>query len=234
MRTYDDIRVAALARSMDWGVTIPGNKSVMWGRIGGRQQELFAFAAGVDPEYYEVQAIGTLDNGAVDIALMLTDAVLECVKATRAKVETLIADPSDEAPAVGDEINLIPASDDPGAYLFPRATIKNKILAQVATDLVDVESIRLFYSYRPNAAAADEDGSTELALESPFDALLEADLARDLARKTVGMDGAVKAAIILGLDEEEKEMMAAFAEHIRTFSSGRTSRMAHTSGKLSG
>lgn len=234
MRTYDDIRIAALARALDWNVTVPSSKSVMFNKVGGRQQELFTLAAAVDPEYYEVQAIGTLSSGAVDIALMLTDGVLECVKATKAKVETLIGSPSANAPEVGDEIHLIPASDDPDAYLAPRATIKNKILEQVGTDLVDVESIRLFYSYRPDGPAVDEDGTTELALEQPFDDLLVIDLARDLARKTIGMDAQAKLAITAALDEEEKGLLGTFQNHIRSFSAARQSRMAHTTGQLTG
>lgn len=236
MNTFRTIMEGALARALDWNVTVPSAKSVMWARISNRQQELFSFAAQVDPEYYEVEAIGTLDDGAIDLDAMLEDGVLEVVKATRAKVEELIADPvSETPPAVGDDIKLIPASDDPDAYAPSlRATIKNKVFKQVGTDLADVLTIHLFYSYRPNATAVDENGLTEVSIEAPFDALLEIDLARDLARKTVGMDPVAKAAIITGLDDEEKGMLLTFADHIRSFSAGRESRMGHTSGSLTG
>jgi hypothetical protein len=232
MRTVEQVSVAALSRTLDFGANAPSTRSLLYRRISIRQQELFSFAAQVNPEYYGTFAIGTLDAGAIDLRLMLTDGVREAVAVTKIQVEAMTA-PSTTY-AVGDEITIVPASDDPGAYLAPRATIRDHVLRQVGTDLAEVEDIRMSYSYRPDPLAENEAGTTEVGLEAPFDELLVIDLTRHLLAKTLKMDAAVKAAAIVELTEEEKVGMAEFTAHLSRFLMGRQSRMAHSQGGLGG
>lgn len=234
MRTALQIAQAGLARALDFRIEAPATESLLYRRMSIRQQEIFAFAAQVNPEYYTIEALGQLDAGGIDMGLMLGDDVKEAVAVVSIIVETLIGSPSEDAPALGDTIHMVPASDDPRAYLAPRVRVRNKIIQQIDTDLVDVESIRMAYAYRPDPLAENETGTTEVELEAPFDELLVVDLARWLARKSLSLEPATKTAIIESLSAEEKDLIGQFEAHLRRFLTGRESRQGHTQGQLGG
>ncbi len=233
MRLYSDILDGALARALDWSTRQPTSKSVLWRRISIRQQELFALAGQVNPEYFHAKAVGTLDGTAIDLMLMEADGVKVPVLVTAALIETMaVVVPLPYA--VGDKINIIAEQDDPDAYLAPRARIRGHVLEAVGEDLDDVTHIRLLYAYRSATAAVDEDGTSTLELDAPFDELLVVDLARHLARLSLELEPDKKAAIIAAYGEEEKELLGQFADHLENFLSGMTSRGKRTQGRLGG
>lgn len=231
MRTYGEIVTAALARALDWNVRAPSTKSVMYERISAQQQELLAFAAQVNPEYYGVAAIGTLDAGAIDLNLMAGDGVLEAEAISKVFVED---EGTHEILEAGDEVTVIPGADDPTAFLAPRVRVRNKVIEAIAEDLDGVTSIRVEYSFKPVSVSATEDGSTEVVMDRPFDDLLVIDLARDLARKSLQLEPEVKSAIATLLNEEEKELKARFEAHLLNFLAGQTSRFGRTQGRRAG
>jgi len=233
MRTFEQIHKAALSRALDLNVRVPGSASLAYRRISVRQQTLFGWVAGINPAYYTIQAIGTLDaGGGIDLRAMLGDGVREAAAVVAVYVESMVAfEPPAEAPyAVGDRIALVPPQDDPTAYLAPRATIRDHAFEPVGADLADVLTIRMHYAYRSDPVADEEDGTSEIAMESPFDELLVIDLTRYLTRKTLKMEAASKTAIINELNEEEKELLASFEAHVRRFLTGQESRQGGSQG----
>lgn len=223
--------VAALARALDWNVKAPSTKSVMYERISAQQQELLAFAAQVNPEYYGVSAIGTLDAGAIDLNLMAGDDVLEVEAIAKVYIED---EGTSETVAAGDEVTIVPAADDPAAFLAPRVRVRNKVLEGIAADLTGVTSLRLEYSFKSASVSATESGSTAVVIDRPFDDLLVIDLARDLARKSLQLEPEVKNAIATMLGGEETELKARFEAHLLNFLAGQTARFGRTQGRRAG
>jgi hypothetical protein len=236
MRTYEQIAVGALTRALDFGGTVPSTRSLLYRRASVRQQELFSWVAEQNADYYGAEAIGVLDAGAIDFLLMVDEGVREAVSVGKVFVESMTAPvpPADYPYAVGDEITVIPDSDDPTAYIPPRATVRGHILRGIGSDLDEVEEIRVHYSYRPLPIAEAEDGTTEVEIEQPFDELLVVDLARSMARKMIDLDPARKIAIVETLTAEEASLLESLGAHVRQFTAGRTARHAQSQGRLRG
>lgn len=234
MRTVAQIVDAAKARATEFGGSVPTTHSVMYQRVSVRQQELFSIAATVNPEYYALYAIATLDDpnlpGGANLRDMFASAVKEAVRVTGVWIENK----GTSSYTNGDKVHIIPASDRPEDHIAPRVTVLNHIIQGLLGDLDDVTEIKVRYSYRPDPLAQTEDGSTEVEVEQPFDELLVVDLARNLARKTVDMEAGRKKAVVEELNEEEKELLAAFTAHIQGFLADQESRYHHTQGALGG
>ena len=76
--TVEDLVEQALSRCAEYGGNYPATRSLLYRRLGVRQQELFAAAARANPEYFGATAIGTLDaNKAVSLATMGSPASSE-------------------------------------------------------------------------------------------------------------------------------------------------------------
>lgn len=230
MRTTLAIIEAALSRGLDLNLQAPAARSLLYRRMSLRQRGIFARAAQINPEYYGAEAIGTLTAGAIDIDLMPTDGVLEAEAITK----VLIEDKGTSGYDNGDQVSVIPDSEKAAAYYAPRVTIKNRVIAQVATDLTLVTSIRVHYSYRPVALLDAEDGTSTVSLEDPFDELLVLDIYRWLLKKTLGLDAAIKDAAIKVVGEEEAELLATFDDHIRNYVPGMIARNAQQQGRVRG
>lgn len=234
MRTVQQIVDAARARATEFGATIPTTHSVMFQRVSVRQQDLFGLAAQWNPEYYALYAIATLDDpnlpGGANLRDMFASSVLEAVLITGVWIE----DKGTSAFTNGDAVTITPASERPAAFIAPRATVLNHIIQGLEGDLDDVAEIKVRYSYRPDPLAQDETGTTTVGIEQPYDELLVVDLARDLARKTVDMEGGRKKAIVEELDREETALLASYAAQVRGFLPVQESRYHQTQGPLGG
>lgn len=211
MKTSDVI-VAAQSRCTDYGVTFPNANSLLYRRMGVRQQQLFAVAAQLNPDYFGIYATVVLAAGAADMSLMLGDGVLEAELVTRILVE----DKGTSTYANGQQVNIVDLAD-PEVADAPRVSIRGGIIRQIGTDLVNVTSLRVEYSYRPGLIGQDDDGQTVLLLPTSFGELLVIDLARDLTAKAMDIDAAKKGVISEALKAEEAGLLASFGEHVMKF-----------------
>jgi len=196
----------------------------MYRRLSVRQQQLFARAAAINPEYYGVCAVAPLSNGAVDLK-DLGDPVYRADSLSRIE----IADKGTSGYANGDEVHVV-ALTDPDAALPPRVTVRNGVVAQVGTDLNGVVSLRVFYSRLP-LSIGPNDGSKELELLDPFQELLVVDLARYLVEHTLGLDATLRGQALPLLEAEEKDLLALFDAHVKAYTAAaETGRFGRTIG----
>lgn len=210
--TFEDVRRAALARLMEYGDRWPQVRSVAYRRIGVRQQQLYALAARVNPEYAGECAIGTLVDGSVNFETMEPP-----VKRPEAITLIEIHDPGDSGYDVGERITVV-AVNDAHAYLPPRARLRNRLLDGVGDDLAGVAQIKVWYPYIPEPTAPDEKGTREIEIPDPHSELLVVDLARDYAQKAISLGAETRAAIVQSFDQEESLMLEAWIEHVRGYS----------------
>jgi hypothetical protein len=209
--TAEECAVAILARASEFSGTFPTTRSVIYRRIGVRQQELFSLAATVNPDYYGTEATSDLDeNGAIDLA-----DVADPVPAMEQVQRVVIADAGEsEVYEAGDRVNLVPLLD-PEIEQAPRATLRDRILKQVGTDLAEIVSLTIYYSRVPLALSATS-GTTALELPNQFQELLVIDGLRDLVRRALEMPN--REAMISLLDKEETPLMERFTKHVAGFS----------------
>lgn len=213
----EDIAIAALARALEFTNGVPSTRSVMYRRIGIRQQQLFARAAGVNPDYFGICATGALDNGAADLSDMAPP-----VEKPESITKIEVSDPGTSTYLEDQEIRVVP-STDVTVDLPPRATLRNRVIRQVENDLDGVASIRIHYARVPEPIGpSDSDKVVELA--DPHSELLVIDLTKSLLLKTISMDAATKAAAFEGLNKEEGELLEAFDQHVASFTGSLSSR----------
>lgn len=218
--TVEDLTIQALARCDEYGASYPSVHSVMYRRLGVRQQQLFSAAARINPEYFGLQADGTLDtNGEISLALTGDPDATSPVPNMEliSKIEVLANDGSVDALPVGTEIYVVPITDLDAA-LAPRLTIRGGTFAPVGTDLATVTQIRVYYSYRPFRLEPDSE-STPIELPEPFHDLLVVDLARFLLRKSASLTKEVRDVAMAALQTEEAESLANFLAHVKEFTS---------------
>jgi len=218
MATVEDLAIQALARCAEFGGNYPSTRSVMYRRLGVRQQQLFSAAARVNPEYFGLTADGTLDaNKEISLANTGDRTAQNPVPNMEliSRIEVLANDGSQGAPAVGTEINVVPITDT-GAALPPRLTIRGGTFAPVGTDFAQITQIRVFYSYRP-FRFDPQDGTVTVELPEPFQDLLVLDLARFMLRKATTMTKEVREVALAALEAEEKESILNFEEHVDSF-----------------
>lgn len=208
--TAEQIAVLALSRAMEHSNQVPATRSLMYHRIGQRQQELFALAAREAPDYFGTYATSPLDgNGEIDL-LDVADPVpaLERIHLIE------VSDPGAHATlAVGDEVSIVPLRDQ-DAELPPRMTLRNRILSAVGDDLDGVAELKIHYSYVPASIPATGK-ATSLELPEQFQDLLVVDLARDLFRRATLLPN--RGALVAMMDAEEAPLLAAFTVHLKAF-----------------
>ena len=226
--TYDEIIEHAKERGLFFGMTFPTTSRVLYRRIEVRQQEIFSQAARVNPDYFGVSAIGTLDaNGFVDIKDQQASVDVDpAANITRVEVEDAGTHPT---LVTGDQINIVPFTDVQ-ADLPPRMTLRNFVLRQVGTDLAGVVSVNAFYGYRPENKATPLDGTEVAELPSVYQELLVIDLMKWVMKQTLDMDVAGKASAIAALSEEEAEMSGAFLTEVGDFAGAQVSRFGSVRG----
>jgi hypothetical protein len=208
--TLEEIAVLAMARASEFTDTYPKARSLMYRRIGLRQQQLFAIATDANQDYYGAAASATLDvNKRADLqdiaAPVPTPEQIQ-------RIEVYATDGNPAAPAIGTEIALVPLGDlvaeDP-----PRATLRDLLFAQVDTDLAHVTDILIYYARVP-ASYAPTDGAIEVEIPAPYDELLVIDLTLDLIRSSRGLDAAIRTEAIQLLTAEESGLVSGWQTHV--------------------
>jgi hypothetical protein len=208
--TLEEIAVLAMARASEFTDTYPKARSLMYRRIGLRQQQLFAIATDANQDYYGAAASATLDvNKRADLqdiaAPVPTPEQIQ-------RIEVYATDGNPAAPAIGTEIALVPLGDlvaeDP-----PRATLRDLLFAQVGTDLAHVTDILVYYARVP-ASYAPTDGAIEVEIPAPYDELLVIDLTLDLIRSSRGLDAAIRTEAIQLLTAEESGLVSGWQTHV--------------------
>lgn len=215
--TMKEVSTYALARAMEFTSSVPSTESLMYRRIGLRQQQLFGRAAIVSPDYWGICATAGLDDSAADLSDM--DDPIESAESVT-KID--IVDPGSSDWDAGQEIRVVSLSD-PDAELAPRATIRNRVIRGVGSDLDGVISIKIHYSRIP-LPVAPTDGTRAADIPAPHDELLVVDLTMDLLAKTLGMDASLRTAALERLRAEENVLLAAFDLHVREYAGSLSSR----------
>lgn len=219
MATVEELVIQALARAMEFGDNFPATRSLLYRRLGVRQQQLFAAAARVNPYYFGDIAIGTLDAaGSIDINLSGDPEAADPVENMELISEVAIEDPGTSGFAAGDEVHVVPLHD-PEVAFAPRVTIQGHVIRQVGTDLANVVSIRLYYSRRPFRIDPD-DAASPISLPETFSELLVVDVAKYLLRKAATIPQEVRQVALTALEAEEQEALGNFIEHVREFTAG--------------
>lgn len=211
--TAEEIVVQALARVREYSQKVPVTRSLAYVRIGQRQQELFAAAARVNPDFYGVCAHGEVDeDGALDLD-DISDPVPSVESIQRIEIYEMDTpeDEDDVLPyAVGDVVNVVHFRD-PDVESPPRVTVRDRVIRGVSDDLDRVVALRLYYSRVP-ASLGPTDAATDAELPPQFQQLLVIDLVRDLFRRSVGVPE--KATVVGMMDAEEKPLLEAFLAHV--------------------
>lgn len=208
--TPEDICVAAMGICSDYTDSYPTTRAIMYQRISSRQRELFAHIATIDPEFYGEEIIAEMSSpGALNVGALEQSGDVYPVERIE---EVRISDAGSSSDReTGERITLVRVADA-DAYFPPRATYRSGVLRQVGNDLDGVASLLIYYSRRPRTIGPD--GRGEIELLEPFQYLLVYDLAKDLVRRTVGIEGKVKAAVVEMVGAAETELMTALGEHI--------------------
>lgn len=216
--TPEDVVIAALGMCADFGANVPTTRSVMYQRISMRQRELVAHVATLDPEFYGAEIVAEVQDGAVNVGALEQSGDVYPVERIE---EVRIENPGTSLYDEGQRVTLVRVGDFEAA-LPPRATYRSGVLRQVGDELDGVESLLIYYSRRPRTIGPD--GSGEIEFLEPFQGLLVYDLAKDLIRRTTGIEGAARQAAFQVLDAAEKELLASLAEHITHSARARESR----------
>jgi len=219
MMTLDEVIIASLARAVDYELRVPSAHSVMYRRVSIRQQELFSRAAKINPDWAGVSAVGPLVVWAGGLAMDVSD-LIDPSEGADLITRVEIADKGTSAYVNGQEVNIVQLAD-PNIADPPRVTVRRRIVQAVGADLVNVTSIRVFYSAIPLPMDTKD---CLVDVPDPHSELLVLDLVKWLAKKTLTLDAGVKTALITSLDDEEKEALANFDAYVARFSDATISR----------
>lgn len=213
--TIEEITLLAMERAAEVTAHYPMGRMSAYRRIGIRERQLVQRASAVNPELYGTSATADLDVDKAADFMDIADPVPTPDVIQRITIETLVALPSENPPAVGDEINLVSITD-PDAGLPPRATLRDLILRPVGTELADVASIRVWYpKLTPDYGPTD--GDTEAYIAAPHDELLVVDLAKVLLARATKLDAGTRTATLAQLDAEEAGLLAMFDRYVAEY-----------------
>lgn len=206
----EEVAVQALARAAEVTETVPATRTLMYRRIGIRQQQLFAMGARVNSDYYGACAETNLIGGAADLADIASPVPIpELVS------KVCIEDAGGSAYISGDEVNIVQTVDI-NAALAPRMTLRDLVLQEVGDDLTGVVSVMVYYSRLPKAYGPS-DANTLTELSSPWDELLIVDLTKYLLRKARQLDEGARKLALDGLAAEESELLEGYITHVREY-----------------
>jgi hypothetical protein len=219
----EDIAVMALGRAIEFSTKVPSARSVMYRRIGIRQQQLFVRAAKINPDWAGVMATAPLTAWGGLLALDLADLITPAEAAELiSRIE--IAAKGTSLYAVGQEVNIVTLAD-PNCADAPRVIVRNKIIQAYNNELVGVTSLNVYYSRVP-LPIAPTDGDCDVELAEPHVELLVIDLTRHLLQKTIALATTERTAAIAGLDAEEATALSQFDQHVRRYSDATQARFA--------
>ena len=202
--------VQALARAGTVSDTVPATRSLYYRRLGVRQQELFARAAVLAPDFYGTCAKGALIDGAADFADM-QPPVMRPEAITRVE----ISDGGESEYEPGTRVRMVRLGEEHAAEK-PRAVIRDRVFRSVGSDLDGVAEIMVYYPRSPEPIGPDGK-DVELEIPAPFDELLVIDLARYALSKTLDIEPETRVAAIQALSEEEAALLAQFDAHVRNY-----------------
>ena len=230
MSTVDDIVTAALSRADDFGTAYPGARSVLYRRLSNRGHQLFALAANINSDFFNVSAVGTLASGDVSFFSMGESTAGNPTFAPLLVTRVEIADKGTSPYTNGDEVNIVSHNDGANAAKAPRATIRNDAIVQYGTDLALVTSLRMYYARRPFRLDPSDGGAT-VDFPETHEELLVIDLTKWIIRKADNPSVERRSAAQASLDEEEKELLVNFVQEVEQFTSAvETGRFARTTG----
>ncbi len=218
--TVEEIAVAALSRAAEFSNKVPSTRSVIYRRIGVRQQQLFSHAARMNPEFYGICAVGTVTSGALNLADMIAP-VQAADTITRIDIEGV----GTSSYATGQEVRVVSLSDR-DVEDAPRATLRNRVIRGVGTDLNLVASLKIHYSRIPIEVVPETDTAREIDLEEPHTELLVVDAARQLIAKTMALDVSARTAVDAVLAAEEAALLANYEQHVREFAGSMSTRFS--------
>jgi hypothetical protein len=217
----DDIAVMALGRAIEFSPKVPSARSVMYRRIGIRQQQLFIRAAKINPDWAGVMATVPLVPWAGKLAADLAD-LIDPSEGADLITRIEVAGKGTSAYPSGKEINIVTIAD-PDCADAPRVLVRGKVIQAYNAELTGVTSINVYYSKVPLPIAAT-DGACDVELGEPHVELLVIDLTRHLLQKTIALAPSERQAAIAVLNEEEKDALAQFDEHVRRYSDATVAR----------
>lgn len=217
--SVEDVVVQGFARVQEYVRSMPAVRSVLYRRINVRQSQLTIAAARNNRDYYGVAAIATLLGGAADVNDILTP-VPPPELIHKITVDTVAAG---AVPNIGDEVSIVRLGDET-AEEPPRVTLRSGVLRQVGVDLLNVLTLKVYYSKLPDALLPAEPGTTLVALPNPHDELLVIDIAKLLVGRSMRGEpnDTAKKIVLDSLTEEEGKMEAAWIQHVRGWSATRS------------
>ncbi len=220
--TLEDLAVIGLSRALDFSQEVPSTRSLLWRRLLVRQQQLFAMAGKLNPDYFGALVEGTLDaNFRVNLRDLVNHASLDPASTVQ-RVE--IKNIGTSSFVTGDRVAVV-SIDDVDAEEIPRMTLRDFVLKGVGTDLNLVTSVCVAYSRIPDVVATP-DGTEIPSLPDQYQELLVVDLARDLLRKTLSLGAEARAAGIATLSEEEGPLLADYQAEVAVFPQGASHRFS--------
>ena len=213
----EDIAVMALGRAIEFSSKVPSARSVMYRRIGVRQQQLFIRANKINPDWAGVMATApiTLWAGTGVLGLDLRDLIAPN-EAADLVTRIEIADKGTSTYVNGQEVNIISLAD-PDCEDAPRVFIRNKVILAYNNELDLITSLNVYYSRIP-AKIEPTDGDYDVEIDEPHVELLVVDLTKHLLMKTIALNAGERTAAITALDAEEAPLLTAFDAHVARYS----------------
>lgn len=219
----EDIAILGLGRAAEFSQKVPRARSVMYRRIGIRQQQLFTRASKVNPAWAGVMSTAPVSLWASVRSIDLADLV-DPTEAADLITRIEIANKGTSAYVAGQEVNIVSLAD-PGCADAPRVLLRNRMILAYNNELDNVTSLNVFYSRIP-LAIGPTDAACDIELPDPHSELLVVDLTRHLLQITLVLAATERAAAIALLDAEEKELLALFDEHVARYSDATQARFS--------
>lgn len=215
--TAREIIDAALAEVASFFDPTTTPDSVWVRRINVRQEELFARATSLNPDYYGICAVAPLVNGAANLRDLTEDPPAPD------RIDRIeIHDPGTSEYAAGERVNLVRV-DDADVSLPPRMLLRDHVLWSVADDMDGVAKIKVYYARRPTPVRSEDDA---IELDGAHSELLVWDLAKYMTRRAPGVDPATRDAAMAFFVAEEEAALALYDAHVQQFASTLQARFA--------
>lgn len=215
--TTREIIDAALAEVASFFDPATTPDSVWVRRINVRQEELFARATSLNPDYYGICAVAPLVNGAADLR-DLTEDPPSAERVDRIDID----DPGTSEYAAGERVNLVRV-DDADVSLPPRMLLRDHVLWGVADDMDGVAQIKVYYARRPTPIRSEDD---TIELDGAHSELLVWDLVKYMTRRAPGVDPATREAAMAFFVAQEEAALALYDAHVQQFASTLQTRFA--------
>jgi len=208
--TAREIIDAALAEVASFFDPTTTPDSVWVRRINVRQEELFARATSLNPDYYGICAVAPLVDGAANLRDLTEDPPAPD------RIDRIeIHDPGTSEYAAGERVNLVRV-DDVDASFPPRMLLRDHVLWSVGSDMDGVAKIKVYYARRPTPVRSEDDA---IELDGAHSELLVWDLAKYMTRRAPGVDPATREAAMAFFVAQEEAALALYDAHVQQFAS---------------